>query len=249
MPLTQQLYDLFLLEQQLRGISGRLDAAKRRQAAQSAKADQLQQQHDDMRGQLMHARAKTHELEVAAAEIDERTNRQREMMNTITTNKEYSALLVEVDTLKLEKSNAEDVALEQMQQVESLESELVELAAAVQEQTKLVAMAVSEVDACHAEVGEQLDDLQRQRDADLQSLPPAAQTTFEKLVNLHDGDGMAEVTEESRRNKEYACGGCYYYIPIERVSVLMGNKEDIVICPNCGRMLYMDKELRAALVK
>lgn len=249
MPLTQQLYDLFLVEQRLRGISSRLDAAKRRQAAQTAKADQLQQQHDDMHGQLMHARAKTHELETEAAEIDARTDRQWEMLNTITNNKEYSALLIEVDTLKLEKSKVEDATIEQMQQVESLEGELAELATAVQEQLKLVAMAAKEVEACQAEVGEQLDELQVQRNADLQSLPPEAQTTFEKLVNVHDGDGMAEVTEENRRNKEYACGGCYYYIPIEKVSVLMGNKDHIVICPNCGRMLYMDKELRAALVK
>ena len=116
-------------------------------------------------------------------------------------------------------------------------------------QKTLVAVGQSEIEACKSEVGEQLDRLISERSTAEKDLSANALSTFKKLADIHDGDAMATVTEENRRTMEYGCGGCYLSIPVERGSTLMSSSDEIVICPNCNRMLFMDQDLKAAIVK
>ena len=245
---VQQMYDLVLLDQKIRGLSGRLDAASRRLSIQQDKITQLRQQHAEMGEQLKHAQVKVTELEKQTVEIDERIKRYREQMNTVNNNKEYSALLIEANTLKNEKGRAEEQTLEQMTQVEEMQQELSGLAHRVEEQQKLVAVAESEAEACRIEVGETLDKLTQERNEAQQQLPSKMRLTFDRLVRLHDGDAVASVVEENRRTREYSCGGCYLAIPVETVSTLMSG-DDIVVCTNCNRMLVLDQDLKTSLVK
>ena len=249
MQLTEKLYDLFLLEKQIRGMQSRLDSATRRCSAQQAKHDQLLRQQEEMTDQLKHGRAKANERESMAAEIEQKIAHQRELMNNVKSNKEYSSLLIEINTYKLDKENAEQEALEQMSAVDRMDQELAEVTDKAQAQKKLVAVGQSEIEACKSEVGEQLDRLISERSTAEKDLSANALSTFKKLADIHDGDAMATVTEENRRTMEYGCGGCYLSIPVERVSTLMSSSDEIVICPNCNRMLFMDQDLKAAIVK
>lgn len=248
MPLIKKLYDLFLLDKRIQGMSARLNTATRRRTTQQTKLAQTEQQHAEMTGQIKNLRAKASDLEGQATELGERIERQRHLMNTVTNNKQYSALLIEVNTVKHDQSKLEDEALERISQIEVQDHELNELATQVKEQKKLVKLAEAEVAKCQDEVGDQLDALAKDRSAAEQELPTDAQETFNRLMHIHDGEGMATVVEESRRNMEYACGGCYLSIPVERVNVLMSS-DDMVTCPNCNRLLFIDQELRATLVK
>ena len=127
MQLTEKLYDLFLLEKQIRGMQSRLDSATRRCSAQQAKHDQLLRQQEEMTDQLKHGRAKANDRESMAAEIEQKIAHQRELMNNVKSNKEYSSLLIEINTYKLDKENAEQEALEQMSAVDLMDQELVEV--------------------------------------------------------------------------------------------------------------------------
>ena len=184
MSLTQKLHDLFLLDQRVRGINGRLESADRRLQAQQAKLAQLTQQYVEMDDQLKHALVRTSELEKQAAELDDRINHQREVMNTVNNNKEYSALLIEVNTFKNDKSRIEDAALEQMTAVDSLRQEQEELESRVQQQRKLVAVAQTEVETCREDVSDQLEELTSQREAALDDLPGEMQSIFSRLVHI-----------------------------------------------------------------
>lgn len=244
----QQMYDLVLLDQKIRGISGRLDVAGRRLAFQQDKITQLQQQHTEMDQQFKHAQVKVSELEKQTVEIDERIERQRQQMNTVDNNKEYSSLLIEINTLKDEKGKVEDQALEQMTQVESMGQELGGISDRVGDQQKLVTVAELEVEECRSEIGDTLDRLTKERTEAQQQLPSKMRDTFDRLVHMHDGDAVASVVEENRRTREYSCGGCYLAIPVETVSTLMSS-DDIVVCTNCNRMLMLDQNLKTSLVK
>ena len=244
----QQMYDLVLLDQKIRGISGRLDAASRRLDFQQDKITQLQQQRAEMDQQFKHAQVKVSELEKQTAEIDERVERQRQQMNTVNNNKEYSSLLIEINTLKNEKGKVEDQALEQMTQVEATRQELSGIADRVGDQQKLVTVAELEVEECRSEVGDTLDRLTKERTEAQQQLPSKMRDTLDRLVRMHDGDAVASVVEENRRTREYSCGGCYLAIPVETVSTLMSS-DGIVVCTNCNRMLMLDQNLKTSLVK
>jgi uncharacterized protein len=245
--LQEQLHSLYLLDQQVRGLRSRLDAARRRQRALETKRDQLQQQQAELAQQLKQAQASAASLEHQAADVDQRIEQLRQQMNSVRSNKEYSALLVEVNTLKQAKSEHEDGALEKMSEVDALKARLAEIETRAADQQKMVDRAAAEADQARAEVGDRLDDATAERDAAAAEVPAEARQLFERLVEMHDGEALAPVDEVDRRRMEYNCGGCYMSLPIEHVNSIMAKPNAPTTCPSCGRILYLGQELKAAL--
>jgi len=249
MSLQEQVYDLFLLDQQVRGLESRLASAMRRVHAQKAKLDRLSHQDAELRAQIKRVKVKVATSEDTIQSGQERINKLREQMTQVKSNKEYSALLIEVNTLKVESGKVEDQALEEMGQTDLLENELSELAVKVAEQQKLAQLAQGEVDKCQTEVGHELNRLKIQRDDAAAQVPEDVRGRFNRRADAYEGQAMATVVEDNRRAMEYSCGGCYMSIPVEHVNSLMSYPNQVVECPSCGRILYMDRELKADLAK
>lgn len=231
----------------MRGLRGRLESTQRRQRVQQNRLDQLQQQHSELQAQLRHQQAQIAELESEAASAQEKIDKLRERANNVTSNKEYSALLVEVNNLKEAKSKLDDATLERMEQVEQLREQAGEVAEQVEQQKRIVELAGGEVETARQQVGEQLEAATKERDEAAAKLPPEALATFERLNESHDGEGLVEVIEQDRKRMEYICGGCYMSLPFERINALMSRPDELVTCSNCGRLLYLDQELRSAI--
>lgn len=247
MSLREQLHDLFLVDRQLRGMSSRLNAATRRRDAQQNRLDQFERQVRELTEQVRQMQAKAAGLEHQANDVEQKIEKLREQMNTVTSNKQYSALLVEVNTLKLEKSKFEDQALEQLSQIDAARQQLADLEAKSEEQFKLVAQANGEVTAARDEVGSKLDELKSQRDAAASVVPTVVRASFDRLSDQYEGEALAPIEEENRRRREYNCGGCYMQLPFEWVNALMTKPDELLNCPSCGRFLYIGEELRSAI--
>lgn len=247
MPLQDQLYSYFELDQRVRAMRSRLDAATRRKNAQQRKLDQLKQAAAELDEQLKTAKAQASTLETEAQAIDERINAQRDKMNNVTSNKEYSALLVEVNTLKADKSKLDDAQLDAMSKAEALDAEAQGLNEKVEAQTKLVNGATKEVAEAEQEVGGKVEELQVERDAAGEPLSDDIRKTFDRLSHTYDGEAMAEISEQDRRRMEYTCGGCYTLLPVESVNGLITRPDEITTCGTCNRILYVSRELRESL--
>jgi len=247
MSLHEKLYQLFLLDQQVRGLSTRLDSARNRHKAQNTKLEQLSQQHRELAEQVKHVSAKTSTLEKEASDIEARIATIRTRMNAVTSNKEYAAMLLEVNTIKIDKDKKEEEAIAQMENRERLAGQLKELETKVADQKRMVGISEKEVTDRRAEVGEKLSEVTVQRDAAAKELPPDSLAAFNKAASYHDGEALAVVVEESRKHHEYSCGGCYMSIPVERLNTLMSRQNTLTSCPNCSRILYVAEELKQSL--
>lgn len=248
MSLQERLRHLFLVDQQLRGMRARLDAATGRLQKQQGRLDQLLRQRSELTEQLKLVQAKAASLEHHTKDFDARVETLRNQMNSVKSNKEYSALLTEVSTLKNEKSKVEDQALEQMGQVDTLKGESALLDEKIIEHRKLMGVSEAEVAASRQEAGDRLTELEKQRAEAEEQVPPEARSLFKRLSAIHEGEAMAHIVEESRKNMEYSCGGCYIGLPAERINALLRRSDQIVTCPSCGRILYLDEELKSAIV-
>jgi predicted nucleic acid-binding Zn-ribbon protein len=178
--------------------------------------------------------------------IDERTAKLRDQMNRATSNKEYSALLTEVNTLKADKSKIETAALERMTKLDEIRSEIEALRADRDERIKMRAVAESQRDERAAEVKQRLEELQKERAEAASGVPTEALQIFETRSEIDPEEIMAPVEEHSRRNFEYACGACQVMLPMETVSTLLGSGE-LTKCVSCGVILYLDESLREAM--
>ncbi len=247
MPLQDQLLAYFRLDQRVRAMRSRLDAAINRQAAQERRLAQLNQQAQELTAQHKQAQAHAATLESEANEREAKTATLRDRMNSVTSNKEYSALLVEVNTGKIEQGKLEEAALAALAKADELKAQLDELQGRVDEQAKLVEATKQEVKDAGDEVGEQLETLTAERDAAGEPISPAARKQFDRLVVVHDGEAMAGIEEQNRRRMEYTCEGCYTMIPVETVNALITKPDEVVVCSNCERILFIPEEIRDAL--
>ncbi len=247
MTLHQQVHELFLLEKHLRGLLARQDAANRRLKAQSVKLEQYLQQHRELAEQVKAAKAAAGGLETEIKGLEAKINKGREEMGKVRSDKEYRALLLEINTFKDDKGKLEDQALQHLTKVDEKNKVMEGVQAQVDAQRKIVALAQSELDAAKAEGGTQVERLRADRDAAASRLPEPALRMFTEAATLNDGDTLAAIVEESRKHLEYSCGGCFMSIPVESVNIVMGKPNEITTCVNCGRILFMEAELKEAL--
>ena len=162
-------------------------------------------------------------------------------MNSVKTNKEYSALLVEMNTLKIEKDKLEEQALQQLERVEAVAKEIDRKPTKTSQPRKDRPGGGAEVQTRRDEVAHDLAQATAQRDEAAAKLPAELLEAYERAANIHEGEAMAEVIEENRRSMEYTCGGCFMGIPVELLNALLRNDDRPVICPSCGRIFYVQE--------
>ena len=242
----EALHELYLVDQQVRGLQSRLDSAQAHVRAQNNKLEALNKQLTDLSDQHRQAQATEANLENEVKSIEQRIAKLRDQMNSAKTNKEYSAFLVEVNTFKADKAKVEERALELLGESDKLADRMNQLKAQVEDQLKLKTHAQGELEKRRAEVGEDLDRLNAKRAEAAAKVPDAALAVFEKLADDTDGEPMAPVEQDDPRRMEYNCGGCFMAIPAEVVNRL-ATQDNIVLCTSCGRILYLAKTMREAM--
>lgn len=244
MSVTKQLLDLFRVDKQLRGLRSRLEAAERFLSQQSNLLGDLDKQRGALEVQLKALRATTANEEGEAARIEARMAGLREQMNTAKTAKEYNAFLGELNTLKEQKSGAEERVLEAMTKAEGIEKQFNDLGSQQGERSKIVGTAKGDRDTKASEIKERVEELVAQRKALAAAIPAKELTALEMLIKSRGDEAMAPIEVLDRRSHEGSCSACMMAIPVETVSALMGGK--LVNCPSCRCILYIEESTFAA---
>jgi uncharacterized protein len=178
-------------------------------------------------------------LDLEMRSRDQEIARLREHLNKTKTNKEYSALLTQINTTKADNLKIEEKILEKMTALEALRREEAQLQAERAQEKQRVEELQREHDSFCAELADELTSLQQQRDDAASSLPPSALVAFNRVAAKHCGEAMARIDKPDPRRSEYICEGCYMSISAEVVNALM-TKDEIRCCQICGRILYLD---------
>ncbi|MBL8762824.1 MAG: hypothetical protein JNM07_00965 [Phycisphaerae bacterium] len=241
MSVTAKLLRVFRVDQQLRGLQSRLQTSKRFLAAQSEQQQGLDAKRKALEGQVRQLRATLANEEGEVQRIEARSVVLREQMNNAKTNKEYSAFLAELNTLKNEKSKHETAALEHMSGVEALDRQVAEIVAQLDERSRMVAQADKDCKSKETEIRDRVDELKSQRDVLAKDVPAPALAALEALIVSRGDEAMCGVDVLDRRNHEYTCGGCMMAIPMERVNSLV--RGNLTNCPSCQCILYTEEEL------
>ncbi|MEM9294259.1 MAG: C4-type zinc ribbon domain-containing protein [Planctomycetota bacterium] len=229
------------MDRNLRALRQRVDGATRRLKAQQSQLGRVTQQADELDQNLKQVKTAISTAEHEAEGVGERVESIREKMNSTTSHKQYQAMLVEMNTLKIERGKFEDTALEQMSAAEDLEQRHGDAVGAVAAQQKLVDSASSEVQEASAEIADRLAELEGERNEAAAVLPEDVRKLYEKLLEDYDDEPVAQIEVLNKRRNEYVCAGCYNILPVERVNRAISRPDELVTCPNCGRILVAGK--------
>lgn len=243
MGVTSKLVALYRVDQQLRGLRSRLNSAEQYLKQQDQVLAQLDASRESLSTRKRLAEASEQNDENESNSIDERITELRDRMNNAQTSKEHSALLTEINTLKADKELIDNRAIESLDKLEELRSEIKTIEDDHAERLKMRKVAVKDRDEKKKEISGRLGELETERETVLQDVPTSALSIYDDRLALGVDDVMAPVEEQSRRNLEYTCGSCFTHLPIEQVSVLL-KRGDVTRCPTCEAILFIETGLR-----
>ncbi|MGQ0627596.1 MAG: zinc ribbon domain-containing protein [Phycisphaerales bacterium] len=241
MTVTAKLLKLFRVDQQLRGLKTRLNAAERFLAEQEKQQKAIEAAHSGLEVQTRKAKAATASDEKEAKAVGERMETIRKQMDTASNSKLYSAYLTELNTLKVQKDTVEKRAIEQMENVQKLEGEFADATKAKAERAAIVSKAREDRDTKSAEIKDRVDVLAKERAALAADVPKDVLKNFEALVEKRGDEAMASVEVLDRRNHEWTCGACMMTLPMETVNGLSMGR--ITRCSSCGCFLYTEEDV------
>jgi len=249
MSVTPQLLRLFRVDQQIYGLKSRLRAAERFLAEQTRQVEELQSKVKSLQAQSRQLAASASNSENEANAIQQRMDVTRDRMNSAQTNKEYQALLIEMNTHKADKSVHDEAAIESLTQIDKIKSELDTLGARLAEREGMLKVALQQRDERKAEIKDRLEELEQQR-VNLVGIVPGDTVAryldrTEKFGEDEDGVMVAVQAHDFKR-QEFVCGSCMMGIPFEKVMQLLKERE--TNCSACGVFLFIEQEMAERLV-
>jgi predicted nucleic acid-binding Zn-ribbon protein len=233
---------LYRIDHDLHDYKNRLAAVLKDQVAIENNITKLNDSLAELEsaGRKLQATINSHDLEMKSRQ--EHIEKMRTSLNNAKTNKEYSAILIQISAEKEEVSKIETVMLELMGQLENNNKS----AAAVREQLTIAEKSLEDSRRSSSqrvqEIQDHLKSLENHRSEALKAVPPEIFKQYDRICQRYPGDALAPVDFNEKDMDSITCGGCFMGLNIEDVNLLRG-RDEIRRCQSCGRILYLPEML------
>lgn len=228
------------IEHQIRDIKRQLRSKERVVTGHEKKLKTLQAEITAERAEIQRLQVAFQALDTDVKARTGNIQKHREQLNSVRTNKEYAAILAQLNNDKADLTRVEHTALEQMQAIEQRQEGLKQKLAALEAEEARRDEVRAEAQQASASYSGKLGELEKERTAAAGSLSPEAMQLFERLSERFDGDVLAPCERTHPRKDEFVCGGCFLSLTIEVANALL-SRDEIVTCKNCGRILTMER--------
>ncbi len=171
-------------------------------------------------------------------ELDLKTNegevtKYNVQLNSIKTNKEYSALISEIGSKKADMSVLEDEILDTMSRLETANQGLEKATENLKNEEQSLKDLINSVDAEVKESDCEIEKIKGEQKKYIDLLDEHSLQSYNRLSNIKGGKAIVPVIGN-------VCGGCSMNVTTQTLNELMGNK-DLVFCRSCSRILYLDE--------
>ena len=172
-------------------------------------------------------RAREKDLEVVQAKRSKTEARLYE----VKTNKEYSAVLAEIEDIKQEKGRVEEEILVLMESQERTAADIKDAEGRYKTREAQGKQEEAAFQAKLREVETELAGVRTERGELTRQLPAAVLADYDKLLKARGGLALAQVV------KPNLCGGCRMTVTPQRLQELRAQSA-LLPCESCGRYLY-----------
>lgn len=190
---------------------------------------------------LLTLQKKRKDLEMDVAAENDHIAKTKTKLSAVKTNKEYSAILVEVDAVKEKILALEDQELELMEILEEKERELIPLKANCKEEEEKFNVYKLKKEAESERTEKELEVIRPRRSQAANNLNVKLLEHYTKVFNAREGVVVVPIHEN-------ICQGCLQQIlPQQVIDVKSG--ETIIYCEQCSRILYWEETKEGAAPK
>lgn len=236
----QALRDLQDIEHQIVDIRRQLAQKERLVAGQRKRVETAGAALEAERDEIRRLQMECDEVDVDVKARNGHVSRLREHLNTVRTNKEYAAVLTQLNTEKADVSKLEARELELMARLEERRAAFSAHEQTAAHERRRLEEAQAQLEQARAMFAGQLARLEARRRESAAHVDAPILTLFDRLSERYDGEVLAEVVKPNPRRDEYICNGCHMSLRNEVVNALLV-RDEVVHCKSCGRILFMDR--------
>lgn len=177
------------------------------------------------------------------ADAQEKGKRYQSQLGQVSTQREYTALLKEIDTAKDQISGFEKQVLEAIEAHDEAEKELETLREGFRELDERYQVELTKWESEKPAVAERIDQLTREVEECRVALPRGTLMLYDRVYSLHDAQAVAQVVRIHSRgtNAMWHCAACSYNVR-PQVVVEIRNGSAVIQCDSCKRILYIEDE-------
>jgi uncharacterized protein len=229
----QLLKDLQELDQELNRIAQHRRKLEAEDAVLRGDRDRVQAMVDTLTGDIERLQEQRRELTQALALEQENVKKVEGRLPSIQTQKEYLAVLKEIDTAKKTNKDINDRIAEKDREISALAKECEEKNAELSQVSERVSGRQAQIAEALGESDQALGEKAGLRDSMLNELPIVLQKRYRLLMDRRAGVAVVEA-------RNGACLGCNMHLPPQLYNSLFRSTE-IQACPHCNRLLFVEK--------
>jgi uncharacterized protein len=189
--------------------------------------EQNKRKYDELKAQRA-------DCETKVKKLNEGMIKTKERLLEVKNNKEYQAMLKEIESAEKQRGSIESQIIMLMEEIDKLsvlvkqdEEALKQAAIKHEEEKKIIEDDLSAVDADTAIWAEKRIVLQK-------SIPANLLAQYERVKKRNNGVGVIPVWKA-------VCNGCHMNIPPQLYNELQRSNE-LLSCPNCNRIMYFQNQ-------
>lgn len=230
-PDLEKLVHLHHVEAELKQVEAQLSEIPGKRRAIDERLGRDRGRLDAARGALDASQKARKQNEASVQDLEAKRSKYKGQLMEVKTNKEYTAMLHEIEGVERDIKAREDVILEEMEKAEGL------AAAVKREEADFKAVEAeakreqAELDAATARLEASASRLRSEREAAAASVPEAARELYARVARQR-GSGVAEA-------RDGMCQACHVRMRVQ-IWVEVRKNEQVFQCESCSRILFYE---------
>ncbi|MFP3870648.1 MAG: zinc ribbon domain-containing protein [Syntrophobacteria bacterium] len=226
----QLLIELQEIEKRIQALTEEKARAPEQIAVLKEEVRSAETRLEQQQEMLESARKLRQQLEQEVAEQEERTLRSKKRLLEAKSNKEYQALLKEIEDIGGSVREREDRIIEEMERAEQLQRLLQEQKIVVEKARRRVEQEGAQLKKQAETADALIESLRKQGEKLKPQIPRESLDKYRFLKNHRAGTALAPVNKGT-------CQVCHMNLPPQLFIDLQKN-EQMLQCPNCQRIIY-----------
>ena len=224
------LIQLHFLDQQIAALDQNLSRIPSAMQEVDKKLERCQKNVVEKQKLIADNLKKRKELEGDLALIESKRNRYKEQLDSVKTNKEYTALQHEIEGVNVAIREIEDQILVKMEEAEGLRAQLEEAERAKQRDENVLLQEKQIIQTEADKLQAQMDRLKSSRQTWTSQVPQPIMAIYERTAKHRRGVAMAEA-------RDAICLECQMRIRPQLFEEIKLN-DNIITCESCSRILF-----------
>lgn len=212
---------------------------------------ELHDEHERRKAEIQTTEANAEEAvkqrrtaETAVQDAQEKLKKYQQQINKVSTQREYGALLQEIDTVKGQITSQEEQAFSSLERSEQAQKDLAALRESFRETEERYAAEMTRWEAEKPGIARQVADFRARIDDLKKALPRPMVSQFERILDRYPAGAVAAVRlidRPGQKQREWHCIACNYRVR-PQVVVEIRNGSGLVQCESCKRILFFEEE-------